>query len=89
MHELPILTVKNHQGANNHAEAEGSAKRAGRAGQENRSNTANELPYQGNRIRLLWKKPAESGLPGSSRNVSPPIRNLYSYAPGSSSIVAV
>jgi hypothetical protein len=42
---------------------------------------------QGSRIRLLWKKPADSGLPGSWRKVSPSMRNLYSCDPGSSAIV--
>ena len=36
----------------------------------------------GSRITLLWKKPADSGLPGSWRNVSPSMRNLYSCDPG-------
>ena len=59
--------------------------RAERRGHVHR--TQRPVSTQGSRIRLLWKKPADSGLPGSWRKVSPSMRNLYSCDPGSSAIV--
>ena len=53
---------------------------------DDRSRILPEISH-GSRIRLLWKKPADSGLPGSWRKVSPSMRNLYSCDPGSSAIV--